>query len=61
MSNLAQKIACFCHSTADRLLDVGLRAFETTGSMTVWDLVVIRGAYYLLVLGNLFDRAGAAG
>ncbi|MDT8915743.1 hypothetical protein [Amycolatopsis sp. PS_44_ISF1] len=56
MTGPAKRLAQTCFNTADRLLDVGLRTFESTGSMTVWDLVVVRVAYGLLVLGNALDR-----
>ncbi|MEQ0558327.1 hypothetical protein ABJI51_04530 [Amycolatopsis sp. NEAU-NG30] len=56
MTGLAKRLAQTCFNAADRLLDLGLRTFETTGSMTVWDLVVVRVAYWLLVLGNTVER-----
>lgn len=56
MTGLAKRLAKTCFGAADRLLDLGLRTFESTGSMTVWDLVVVRMAYGLPVLGNALDR-----
>ncbi|MDT7797620.1 MAG: hypothetical protein QOI78_1053 [Actinomycetota bacterium] len=57
MTGLAKRLAQTCFNASDRLLDLGLRTFENTGSMTVWDLVVVRVAYGLLVLGNALEWA----
>ncbi|MBP2323375.1 hypothetical protein JOF56_003760 [Kibdelosporangium banguiense] len=57
VQNCAKRLATLCHSAADRLLDLGLLTFESQGTMTVWDLAVVRVAYGLLVLGNLVERA----
>jgi hypothetical protein len=57
MTGLPKRLAQTCFNAADRFLGLGFRAFETTGSMPVWDLVVVRVAYGLLVLGNTLERA----
>ncbi|RSN65348.1 hypothetical protein DMH01_02870 [Amycolatopsis sp. WAC 04182] len=56
--NSAKRLAAFCHAIADRLLDIGLANFERYGSMTEWDLIVVRVAFGFLILGNRVERVG---